>query len=693
FKYIGDNMKKIFCVFFLITNLFLFMNIYNLFCEKDISDTFSIFGYNQKHKNFSVSFHTDLNNKSPKEFISFLKALAENNNVEIIRPQYNYADNKYIFYIMSTRNIAESMGLVTTEFVDFINESEKFYTNNSSNINGSYFYLLNPDLQLKIYPLNKIINAVPISGEYTVYCESDEDLLNTQMLLQEQYGNFITGFYNYNQELLNIRSEYNSLLKTLLTLAFIITMIILLFMLSQALKKISLLKLNGYSSFNIAVDIFAKYFLYLIFLSGAMFSVLFFVTAGEINVRTIPFATYLAKALMAEIPLIVLILLLNTLILKALKLPKLIKNHNFNKPLLNTNYFIKICFLTFFLPYVFQSFSEVTASFMIVKEMNSYEAASDVIYLEGFKDGHQFDGYDLVKFYEDRDDPVFLKYQEDYEYFNKMGAIYFQGYSVAVDYETSIPSIAFNMNYLNKYPVYYPNGGKVTLNNTGKKIYILVPEKYMHLNISPSMFLTEDNETEIIPISNNNYYYNFYLMMTANNEGNGDSILMVYTDDAFRMDKSIFNGVYFQGIAPEELNDNLEKIGYKDKVEIRNLEESRSNLTSSILKHSNKALFFLIITFLLTIGVNAEYDYLYFKAYKKRIIIKKLTGYSFFPLYLNIIIEGILAYIIPLAIMYRSKTDINYRLLLGMIALEVLILLIFDRILNRNRLASELKEV
>ncbi len=686
-------MKKIFCVFFLITNLFLFMNIYNLFCEKDISDTFSIFGYNQKYKNFSVSFHTDLNNKSSKEFISFLKALAENNNVEIIRPQYNYADNKYIFYIMSTRNIAESMGLVTTEFVDFINESEKFYTNNSSNINGSYFYLLNPDLQLKIYPLNKIINAVPISGEYTVYCESDEDLLNTQMLLQEQYGNFITGFYNYNQELLNIQSEYNSLLKTLLSLSFIITMIILLFMLSQALKKIALLKLNGYSSFNIAVDIFAKYFLYLIFLSGAMFAVLFFVTAGEINVRTIPFATYLTKALMAEIPLIVLILLLNTLILKALQLPKLIKNHNFNKPLLNTNYFIKICFLAFFLPYIFQSFSEVTASFMIVKEMNSYEAASEMIYLEGFKDGYRFDGYDLVKFYKDREDPVFLKYQEDYEYFNKMGAIYFQGYSVAVDDETLIPSIAFNMNYLNKYPVYYPNGEKVTLNNIGKKIYILVPEKYMHLNISPSMFLTEDNETEIIPISNNNHYYNFYLMMTANNEGNGDSILMVYTDDAFRMDKSIFNGVYFQGIAPEELNDNLEKISYKDKVEIRNLEESRSNLTSSILKHSNKALFFLIITFLLTIGVNAEYDYLYFKAYKKRIIIKKLTGYSFFPLYLNIIIEGILAYIIPLAIMYRSKTDINYRLLLGMIALEVLILLIFDRILNRNRLASELKEV
>ena len=264
---------------------------------------------------------------------------------------------------------------------------------------------------------------MPISGEYTVYCESDEDLLNTQMLLQEQYGNFITGFYNYNQELLNIQSEYNSLLKTLLSLSFIITMIILLFMLSQALKKIALLKLNGYSSFNIAVDIFAKYFLYLIFLSGAMFAVLFFVTAGEINVRTIPFATYLTKALMAEIPLIVLILLLNTLILKALQLPKLIKNHNFNKPLLNTNYFIKICFLAFFLPYIFQSFSEVTASFMIVKEMNSYEAASEMIYLEGFKDGYRFDGYDLVKFYKDREDPVFLKYQEDYEYFNKMGAI------------------------------------------------------------------------------------------------------------------------------------------------------------------------------------------------------------------------------------------------------------------------------
>lgn len=419
-------MKKILAIFFLITNLFLFMNIYGLFCEKDVSDVYSIFGYNQNQNYIDVAFKSDLNNESKEDFYSFLEQLVKDYDIDIIYGAHDDNLNNHEFYILTKKDLSKTFNLVTKNKLNFLTDTNNFYTNDKSSKDGNYFYLLNPNMKVEIRPLKQYIDKNLLATEYTIYYKDTETLEAVKARLSESYGDYIEDYYEMGQDLLKVDYEFNKFIKQFLIISFIITTVLLLFMLSSELKKISIMKLNGYSSTKVALNLFFSYFSLLILLSFLLFIILFLLTAGSVNIRTIPFIKHLSKALILEIPMLLAVLALNLFILKGLSVPKLIKNSNFNLPLLNANYVLKIFFLIIFLPQIFQYSAEVKDSFKVLQEIKSYKNVDKFIYIYNFIEGYRFNGYDIVNILmnKDYDDPMFIKYQETYDYFNKKGAIY-----------------------------------------------------------------------------------------------------------------------------------------------------------------------------------------------------------------------------------------------------------------------------
>lgn len=687
-------MKKILAVFFLITNLFLFMNIYDLFCEKDVSDVFSIFGYNQKVSSFSVAFYNNLNKESKEKFYSFLEHMVKDYDIDIIYADHDDSLNSHRFYIMTEKDMSKTMNLVTKEKINFITDTDSFYTNDRSSKEGKYFYLLNPDMKVEIRPFKQFVDKNLIATEYDIYYKDTKTRDAVKALLQKNYGSYIQGYYEPVQELLDVNNEFKGFIRQFLILSFIITMVLLLFMLSSELKKISIMKLNGYSSTRLALDLFFSYFAFLMLLSFLLFTILFFLTAGSVNVRTVPFIKYLATALTLEIPMLLAVLALNLFILKGLSVPRLIKNSNFNLPLLNANYIIKIIFLIIFLPQIFQYSSQVKDSFRILQQLKSYKGMDKITYIGGLQQGYQFDGYDIANILmkKDYDNPMFKKYQETYDYYNKKGAIYCDEAGLNIDLKTVLSVLKVNMNYIKLHPVYNKNGEKISLENQGKKIYILVPEDYLKkYDLKKESFYTEGNETEIIAISSSSESYNYAFVRSSSGAPVTQGILQVYTDDAFRADKSIFQGLYFKNITAKELNDSLEAAGYKDKVVINNLGEDQQRNIERLIKNSKKYLLFLILTVLIVTAISVEYAYLYFKANSKRILIKKLNGYSFGCLYSSLILQGLLSYMIPLLWMYKNGVLINYTVTAIFVFLELAALFVFHKTFGRNAVSISLK--
>lgn len=248
------------------------------------------------------------------------------------------------------------------------------------------------------------------------------------------------------------------------------------------------------------------------------------------------------------------------------------------------------------------------------------------------------------------------------------------------------------MNYINLHPIYDKNGDRISLENKGKKIYILVPEDYLNkYSIKKEGFYTEDNETEIIPISNSNEDYNYGFVRNASMLFTNKSIFQVYTDDAFRSDKSILKGVYFEDITEDNLNSSLEAVGYKDKVTISNLGDDQENMIKYRIKSSKKYLLFLILSVLIVVAISVEYAYLYFKANSKRILIKKLNGYSFGYLYSSLILEELFTYIIPLLWMHKNGMFIDYTVTAAFLFLELIALFIFHKTFGNNAVSVGLK--
>jgi len=317
-----------------------------------------------------------------------------------------------------------------------------------------------------------------------------------------------------------------------------------------------------------------------------------------------------------------------------------------------------------------------------------------ITYIGGLVQGYRFDGYDIANILmkKDYDNPMFKKYQETYDYYNKKGAIYCDEAGLSIELKTVLSVLKVNMNYIKLHPVYNKNGERISIENQGRKIYILVPEDYLEkYDIRKESFYTEDNETEIVPISSSSESYNYAFVRNSSGAPVTQSILQVYTDDAFRADKSIYQGVYFRDITAKELNSSLEAVDYKDKVVINNLGDDQKRNIEHLIKNSKKYLLFLILSVLIVIAISIEYAYLYFKANRKRILIKRINGYSFGYLYSSLILQGLLSYMIPLLWMYKKSMLINYTVTAAFVFLELAALFIFHKTFGRNAVSIGLK--
>lgn len=658
-------MKKIFFLFIICTNILIFLNVYGIYQEKEVSDSYNLFGYKDGKYYETIIFHNSLKDVDPNQFIQELNSLVGNYDVMIYTSEESYEEKYQNYYIGYNGSIKNAFGLLTSRDLIFNENQQLFYSNHELK-DCTKFFSLNSKFKLNIFPLNELLN-IPNGyiSQYTIVAKNNDILENIKEVLVNKYEIHFKEFIKYENDTLNVKQTLFTKLKFPIVISVVISSLILLIYIEKSSLKIGIMKLHGFSNFCIYIKIFSS--IILIILVGIPFTLLtcFFVSVGIINDVSKLFLFDLMRWGFFQGAALIIVLIVYFAVIVISSYSALLKSSKSAKLLLSVNFVVKVICLVVVMPILYSAVMELNVNIKTLIEGNRIISNTDSIqYSKNFIKGYEYDGYDLAKYYGGDFDEYYDVYQEAYEQLNHAGAFYFNDNAIIMDNGESIPLCSINLNYLENFPIKDEGNKVVDFNAYLVDVLLCIPEKYQNLNLEQYISLNE-NSYDICYISNKQDYLNFSLATTYKVNSNSPCFL-VYSNQAKRIDKSPFLGVYFNG----DFNNQLTPY-FKDKTAVMDLHERVDIVNQNALDESYDNLEIVISILILLLLTSIEYCYLYFKSNSSSLAIKKLHGYSYVRLYMDIFMENAMVFILLFIICIMQKMRV----------LPIVILMIFDFII------------
>lgn len=368
------------------------------------------------------------------------------------------------------------------------------------------------------------------------------------------------------------------------------------------------------------------------------------------------------------------ILIVVYLIISIIKLPKLIKNYNFNNILLNVTFFAKIIFIILLLPMLIEGLTGLYISLPKYIELKKAEDNYNGIYLiDSDTEDTRFDGYDIEKYSQGETDEVYDKHVRIYDSLLDSSHLVFQsqnstiavgsyisgGISVSqVDYS----GFTVDKAYIKRHPILVKDGKEINLDLSRDTVYILLPESIAKKsNLSEDNFYAGENPTELLIISDKQKIMNYSLATFGPLEMSKyqkNPIIVVYSDNSFRYNKSIMIDSYlvdFKDI--KEANKELEKVDSEKLYNLssakKRIKQSKDNQRFSII---NSLISLLPVTGVI-VAMNISILGLYYRSKKKKLAVLKINGYSSLRANLDLIIELFISFIIPAVVLYTLYAE------------------------------------
>lgn len=336
-------MKKIIMVLFLIINILLFYGIMDVYENKDLAYIHQI-----EIEQPGVIYEwiaLENNNReidSQAMFELFIE-LAERYELLISVKLGNYSRNQFDFYMASHMNIDQRLGLVTDISINFNESDDYFYTSRKDNPEGIYFYLLNTDLDVNIYPITDL-GEMPSTMIFIV-ANSRDELDASIAILLNHFGDSLTHMGEPSAEPYVVQDELNAFLPVAIIMSMICTFLLLMMYVHMKSKKITIFKTMGMSLSATAFKMFFSLFI-IIALTIITNILLFAIFAGSINTRTIPMIIDLTKSGTYQLIGVFITIVLSFLLLTFIPIYSLLKSNRLNRQLMNVNYVMKILILT-----------------------------------------------------------------------------------------------------------------------------------------------------------------------------------------------------------------------------------------------------------------------------------------------------------------------------------------------------------
>lgn len=648
----------------------LFVNLFFVFREKDISNFFNNFEYFQDNDNKSgyIFFETTgfdkgkliekLNGLSNNENIAFLVSnnIRENDEV-IIFNNYFLGNQDYLIKLLPRDTKINFTEFYNGKFISNKNEkSQKLIT----------FY----EVEYNIYPINKILEEE--FAIYTVdffYNKNNTDIKNKILNQLSNYDIKVDEFERNEYEL-NSGLVQNSM--KIIVIMLVLSIVSSIFFISNNLKTIGVYKLYGVKKFDIWKKVYIKYILISLILSifVPVFGFIFILKSILGRATSALLIIIIAGLVLSIVNLFVSVIIIN--LIKKIRLSEIIKGRNINNKLTKVSYILLILTGITIIPII---------------NNNIYRLSEGIIFLHekifSIKDHNKYGVLDLDQYTDDRNLKELIISDLD----NEKTLIKFEPTSVfSNDMNNKNRYLAFfiNENYL-KDQSFKLNNNPIEIDSI-KDVIIFMDKKTFELeNWRIEQFVFEDGKSAEIKLFD---YVKF--------ENYSEEMVKRYSNikPIFIYDKNNINNINTSNLivkisSIDKVRDILIKNGINEDIEFVEGKEIFNNLLMNAMKFFAIQIM-TILPYVLTFFVVARtFSELIKITNKKKWIIQRIFGHSKLRIYLDIFIDYL---IVSIAILL-SKFIFSETNFYSMASLFIVLVIVYVMSIYSVRYIKYSKEV
>lgn len=608
--------------------------------------------------------------------------MAKKHDVVIITKKIDRSgkgEENHTFYIYTDKDIKNILSLNVTKKSlgdNNLTDKEELVYSSNDDINPDYHIdFINNKLDVTIYPLSYLKEDTmqkyrPITA-FSAYTDNinsfNNDILKEFDFASPDINKMSNDSFDYD---LAFRNQ----IEIFFILGAILIILFMVFNVSDSMNKIAIKKMHGFSNGEIAFSLFYPMMLYVVITQMISTIILFILYINTFNKTTINFLKEYLQAIGTIDILFIVILIFLYLIVSIIKLPKLIKNYNFNNTLLNITFFAKVVFLIFLIPMLLDGLTSFTDFFPQYIDLKKVEDSYKEIYLIGSdREDIRFDGYDIEKYVTGETDQVYDKHVKNYNSLLEVDHLVFQRQTSVIPSkfldrdiddisEKTYGGFIIDKGYIEKHQILGKDNKDLKLDLSGNIVYILIPQSiYNDKNLLEDDFYTDENPKELMAINDKQEFMDYALPIYGKVEMQDHQktpFFMVYSNNSFRYDKSLMIDSYLIGFKNiKEAHEELKKVNSKKIYNLKSAEK--------LIKESKKdfQLYFIesSISLLPVTGViiamNISILGLYYRSKRKKLSIFKINGYSSLRANRDLIIGLFISFIVPTTILSMISSE------------------------------------
>lgn len=634
-------MKKYLQSLFVFIYILLFFLIYQNFVTQDESNLHNLFGGIEKYERGSIVFDESIDEHEIKDIVEKAETLSKDQDIAVQFLVYDRKEDggrgSLEYYVAANDDYIKSyLPKGASIPKNFLDSNYYFTTEKTSDPNAIFLFSYYKDLSFTLKPIHMAKENTDFILEdleyYYTLGHKNVDKIVFDTFKDYKYNYMQIGSFQFNKDS-SIRNLF--IYYSFITLA--LSMLYILFKISDSAKEIMVYKLQGYNVIHIIYLILKSEF----YINLASFILVPFIGALIVfkgfNYRMIEFFKYNYFYLGLLLLIFIMCALVGLIFLQRQKISDLLKNKNFNEGLITITFVLAIFVSISIMPKIEQPIGKLIDIYDTRKYIDNHQKKVkdyQEMWLKLTKDrSFEFDSRAITG---EVDDPVYEKHKDIYNYLNSKGLVIKQRINYYKDEylldemgEDDLDYLGYQINekYFSLLDLY---DGKSKINKPKLEdgnIYVFIArDLYSNSSWKRGYFTTNKNVGAKIILYDKAIYPDFSI-----NKPNDDTyqpIFVLEKDGSNFLDSSLDSGLYIKNKDKKIVEDYLESNNVIDSIGFipnkTKIENSKANLNYNTLSQMIEiipAIFLLLMTLLVM-------KHFYLKANEKAWSVYKSLGYD-----------------------------------------------------------------
>lgn len=663
-------MKRIFKIIFISLFSLLFLLVFMIYREQDLSNMYNLFGFTGEYENGDIYFNQPLSDQEKEQVIQKIQTITDENEVAVVFGYYEGTDEKtdhFHYYVSGNNTFIEDMVPLSTPLANDFSKGNRYLTTESDDVSEETIELFSfyQDAEYTLYPIQYIIEQPEaMKFGFTYYFNAAQD--------QKFYADlFDTAFEEFDIQNQSVHQhEYDSqqaLKKNMMYISIImltISMLFILFQISDSLKEIAILKLNGYRLKDMLSYLFKDFILLNAAFSILIPMVLTFLFFRTINQRVLQFLGQLLLMSVLLASLYVVMVLVGILLVKYIQLSHLLKNKNINQSLSHFAYITLIATSILLLPIMSDSIQRVaTAIPYYVEHASQLKQIEDVHYIQTFEDPNRAWEFNQMDYIMGNENERNNKQIEVYNHLDELNVLYRMSpvFLGGNEEESETVYLAYQMNQKAfNLQNFFVDGEKIEVENNQSINVFMDSDTYQ------KEAWRVDNFTSLVNVEVDVYLFDAYDMISFDLEEyqNFDNVkapIFIYTTHPLSFEPTITSdGVYFDGQFLSQIEVYFKEVGLDEVVTLGTMKEEHQKLTDDFLYTLRTEGMLLLPGLLCLTVLFISFRKFVFLANERKWTILKSVGYRTVDLTSEYLLELVLLNVLILLVQFAFFQDIQW---------------------------------